>query len=83
VTDERGRSVWQTPLDSAQLKALSEQLSLEGQETGQKVGMDASGKPAPREKRRTLDDMRKLSEQIKSSKVWYRVPRPRRGSSSS
>jgi len=74
ITDDRGRSIWQTPMDSAQLKALSEQLSLECQ--------DAPGQPV-REKRRTLDDMRKLSEQIKSSKVWYRVPRSLRGGSSS
>lgn len=72
VIDDRGRSIWQSPLDAAQLKALGEGLHLEGENSA----------AAKREKRRTLDDMRMLSEQIKTSKVWFRVPKGRRGGSS-
>jgi len=73
VIDDRGRAVWKTSLDTAQLKALAQPLSLEGEEP-------AAG-AEPGEKRRTLDDMRKLSEEIKASKVWYRGPKPRGPSS--
>jgi len=61
VIDERGRSVWRTPLNTDQVKALSTQLSLEGE--APPLGANPAGK------RRTLDDMRQLSEEIKKNRL--------------
>jgi hypothetical protein len=85
VTDEKGNRSWtwtdEDTMDTAQVRSLGEGLSLE-------TGSPADGLPAldpynsrsssPADppskpaKRRTLDDMRRLSEHIKQTKIWKR-----------
>jgi hypothetical protein len=85
VVDENGNRAWkwanQDNMDTARVRALGEDLSLETPTQGVPAldpynrGAPAAGpeaKPAKPEKRRTLDDMRKLSEQIKRTKIWTR-----------
>jgi len=79
VTDERGNQTWQwkadTKIDTALVRALGEDLSLESS-----AEPAPSGNPYDRiqvgqsaedgAKRRTLDDMRRLSKKIKDTKHW-------------
>ena len=83
VADEKGNQTWVWDsegenVDTAVVRALGEELTLEGPaappktqganpyDLGGKAGM-TPGDKAPA-KRRTLDDMRKLSESIKRNK---------------
>jgi hypothetical protein len=80
VADEKGNQKWVwesegTSVDTAVVRALGEELSLEGPATpGKSLGSNpydrADMPPADKAptKRRTLDDMRKLSESIKRNK---------------
>jgi hypothetical protein len=80
ISDENGgRSwVWQDgdQLDTTRVRALGEGLSLDAAHAQQKhVRSDPYNRepaPAAPKKRRTLDDMRTLSEVIKNSKHWKR-----------
>jgi hypothetical protein len=89
VFDERGRAVWEwrtdtgfkTDVDTQQVRALQEAANVDISEaptspvsdnpysTGDK--RDVIAKRAPR---RTLDDMRKLSEEIKQSRMHKKTP---------
>lgn len=80
VVDEKGnqRWVWDSAaenVDTAVVRALGEELTLEGQALSgstsgsnpyDRTDMTLGGEPGT--KRRTLDDMRKLSESIKRTK---------------
>jgi hypothetical protein len=79
ISDENGNRSWQwqdaEELDTARVRALGEELSLDSAAPGQDPPpLDpynrnpAPGEPRP--KRRTLDDMRKLSEEIRKTKHW-------------
>lgn len=80
VADEKGNQkwVWQSDgddVDTAVVRSLGEGLTLDGSSPGssqQGANPYDQGKPASARdatsKRRTLDDMRKLSETIKRSK---------------
>ena len=84
VVDENGNRkwTWQTEdIDTARVRALGEELSLDTATPQDKLppsnnpydrGPAKAAPVAPKEqtKRRTLDDMRKLSEQIKRTKTW-------------
>jgi hypothetical protein len=81
VADEKGNQTWvwdseAENVDTAIVRALGEELSLEGPAPPAKshgsnpydrADMTPGDKAAPT-KRRTLDDMRKLSESIKRTK---------------
>jgi hypothetical protein len=81
ISDDKGNRSWVwkgEELDTARVRALGEELSLDG---APPPGLGppaldpynrvtAPGEAPP--KRRTLDDMRKLSEQIKKAKQWKR-----------
>jgi hypothetical protein len=80
VADEKGNQKWVwdsegETVDTAVVRALGEELTLEGPATpGKPTGTNPydRGKMTPGDtaqtKRRTLDDMRKLSESIKRNK---------------
>ncbi len=80
VVDEKGnqRWVWDSEgenVDTAVVRALGEGLSLEGagsarpgQHSNPYDRADMTPADKPKTKRRTLDDMRKLSESIKRAK---------------
>lgn len=90
VIDENGNRkwTWQTEdIDTARVRALGEELSLDTATPEDKLGPgnnpydSAAAKVSPvapkdqpkdQRKRRTLDDMRKLSEHIKRTKTWTR-----------
>jgi hypothetical protein len=81
ITDEKGNRTWEwrsdTKIDTTIVRALGEELSFETSSAPAEgsnpydrtaaKGLDEEGK-----KRRTLDDMRRLSEKIKRSKHWTR-----------
>lgn len=82
VADEKGNRSWkwagEDNPDTARVRALGEDLSLESPTQGVPAldpynrggaAADPMAKPA---KRRTLDDMRKLSEHIKQTRIWKR-----------
>ncbi|MBV8803721.1 MAG: hypothetical protein JO042_01715 [Sinobacteraceae bacterium] len=78
VADENGNRswVWQSEdgVDTARVRALAEDLSLDKAAPGQAIPtLDPYNQDSLRTKepkRRTLDDMRRLSEQIKNAKQW-------------
>lgn len=86
VFDERGNGSWdwhgesdglEGEIDTHQLKAIGADLSYESSQLpGGAADHDPYNRAAPpesdrsRPKRRSLDDMRKLSEEIKSSRHW-------------
>jgi hypothetical protein len=90
ITDDRGNSTWKwagdTEVETAHLSALAEGVALAG--LPQDVGLDPYNKssPPPKQdtKRRSLDDMRRLNEQIRLAKRLRTPPQkgdsqPRRG----
>jgi len=80
VTAEDGSRSWvwhgDSETDTAQVRALGEGLSLDSTPSGQAAPtLDPYNQSAIRKKdakRRSLDDMRRLSEQIKNAKRWKR-----------
>jgi hypothetical protein len=76
VVDEKGNRTWkwagEDSMDTARVRALGEELSLETPGEGHPT-VDPYNRhvPPPKPpKRRTLDDMRRLSEHIKKTKIW-------------
>lgn len=79
ITDEKGNRTWNwgsdAKVDTATVRALGEGLSFQPS-TGAPEGSnpyDRTAANAPdgdQGRRRTLDDMRRLSEKIKRSKHW-------------
>jgi hypothetical protein len=81
VVDENGNRTWtwQNDVDTASVRALGEELSLDDSPLDKRPPSqnpyDRAASPKPEKdqpKRRTLDDMRRLSDQIKRSKSWKR-----------
>jgi len=88
VADEKGNQkwIWQSAetgdVDTAVVRALGEGLTLDGSTPGDAASVGGGSNPydssrssaadKERAKRRTLDDMRKLSEAIKRSKQTTR-----------
>ncbi len=81
VADENGNKTWtwqsEETVDTAKVRALGEELSLDSSPPNKQPASrnpydrglpDPPLQDAP--KRRTLDDMRRLSEHIKKSKHW-------------
>jgi|KBSSwiStaDraftv2_1062776.scaffolds.fasta_scaffold01386_2 hypothetical protein len=77
VTDERGNQTWKadSKIDTALVRALGEDLSLESSanpapscDPYDRISAGPSAEDAA--KRRTLDDMRRLSKKIKNTKYW-------------
>src|ERR1700753_366778 len=84
VDDEKGNRVWkwgsgEQDVETATVRALGAELTLAPSHPGARAD-DAtphnraalSPRPADLTKRRSLDDMRVLSEKIKKSKHWTR-----------
>ena len=85
VTDDKGNRTWEwrrdEAIDTAVVKALGEGLSVESStdtpESCNPYDRNRSAEKPSSEhdnKRRTLDDMRRLSDKIKRSKHWKRDP---------
>jgi hypothetical protein len=80
VIDEHGSRTWvwrgDEGVDTAQVRALGEGLSLDNTPPGgAPLALDPYNQipvPGKAPKRRTLDDMRQLNEQIKKAKCWKR-----------
>jgi len=79
ITDEKGNRAWQwqpdVTVDTSVVRTLGEGLSLASPpaapESCNPYDSAAVNAPSPvKRKRRTLDDMRRLSEKIKRSKHW-------------
>jgi hypothetical protein len=79
ITDERGNQTWQwqvdSKIDTALVRALGEDLSLESSAkptpTCDPYDRTSSGPSAEDgAKKRTLDDMRRLSKKIKDTRYW-------------
>ncbi len=80
ISDEKGNRTWEwhsnAKVDTGVVKALGDGLSIEPSTDAPQDNpyeRDASKPPRVGEKkRRTLDDMRRLSDTIKRSKHWTR-----------
>jgi len=78
ITDENGNRSWEwhpnAKIDTAVVKALGDDLSIESRaevpQDSNPYSQTASSSPGEKEskRRRTLDDMRRLSDEIKRSK---------------
>ena len=79
ISDAKGNRTWEwhsnSKVDTGVVKALGDDLSIESSSVQGSNPYEQDTNKPPREgekKRRTLDDMRRLSDTIKRSKHWTR-----------